>query len=102
MENYHLIEEKQNHLFNRKEIKFSLTSKATPNKIEVGKLISEKFSSEPEKINIKKIGSTFGTNKFTVNADIYSSKENKEKLERKKKKGIKPAAEEEKKPEGEN
>jgi len=86
MEKYNLIEEKYNPLFKRKEIKFNLTSKATPSKTEVEKLISEKFSSSPEKIKIKKISSKFGINEFIVDTHIYTSKEDKDKTEIKTKK----------------
>ncbi len=86
MEKYNLIEEKYNPLFRRKEIKFSLTSKATPSKTEVEKLISEKFSSLSEKIKIKKISSKFGVNEFIVDTHIYTSKEDKDKTEIKTKK----------------
>lgn len=64
MENFKLIEEKENPLFNRREIKFSVDAKVTPSNVEVGKFISEKFSSPLETIKIKNILGRFGSNSF--------------------------------------
>ena len=55
MEGFKLIEEKKNPLFGRKEINFQIISEVAPSRIEIGKLVSEKFSTEPRKVKIKKI-----------------------------------------------
>ena len=86
MENFKLIEERKNILFKRKEIKFSVKSKVTPSHSEVGKFISEKFSTPMETIKIKNILGKFGSNEFVVTTNIYNSKEDKEITERKSKK----------------
>ncbi|MFC1682057.1 hypothetical protein ACFL0X_00380 [Nanoarchaeota archaeon] len=83
-----IISEKENPLFNRKEIKATIDAEATPSRIETTKLISEKFSTQPETIKIKTILSRFGSKTFTVNANIYTSREEKDKIELKKKKDI--------------
>jgi len=86
MENFKVIEEKENPLFNRKEIQFDVEAKITPNRTEIGKLISEKFSTQIENIKIKKIHGKFGSNNFNITTFIYKSEEDKNKLEIKKKK----------------
>ena len=86
MENFKIIEEKENPLFNRKEIQFDVQAKITPSRIEIGKLISEKFSTQIENIKIKKIHGKFGSNNFNITTFIYKSEEDKNKLEIKKKK----------------
>ena len=92
MENFKLIEEKENPLFNRKEIVFELNAKVTPSREEVGKLILEKFSTQIENVKIKKIHGTFGSNNFNVVTFIYKSEQDKNNVERKRKKDdlIKP------------
>jgi ribosomal protein S24E len=80
------IQQKENQLFNRKEIQINLESEITPTHQYVEKLISEKFSTSPENINIKNILGRFGSKTFTINADVYSSKKDKENAEHKSKK----------------
>ncbi len=86
MENFKVIEEKENPLFNRKEIQFNVQANITPSRIEIGKLISEKFSTQIENIKIKEIHGKFGSKTFKVNTFIYKSEQDKNKLEIKKKK----------------
>ncbi|GEM_PF-1027837 len=89
------IIEKENKLFNRKEIQINVESEITPSHKEAKKLISEKFSTQPENIRVKKISGKFGTKVFTISANIYPSEEEKNKIEIFSKK----EAEREKKPE---
>ena len=86
MENFKVIEEKENPLFNRKEIQFNVQAKISPSRIEIGKLISEKFSTQIENIKIKDIHGRFGSNTFKVTTFIYGSEQDKNKVEIKKKK----------------
>lgn len=81
-----ILEEKENSLFNRKELKLEIESDVTPSHAEIEKLISEKFSADAEKIKINKIEGKFGVRKFLVLANIYNSKEDKENFEIKTKK----------------
>lgn len=87
-----IIEEKQNPLFNRKEISAEISADVTPNKQEVKKLIAEKLKTHPETIIIKNILGKFGSKEFTINAHIYNSVEDKEKIEPNKKKDKKSKA----------
>ncbi len=86
MENFKILEEKENQLFNRKEIQVSIEAEVTPSNSDIEKLISEKFSTQIENIKIKKILGKFGSKTFTVFANIYASKEDKENIEPKSKK----------------
>jgi len=94
MDNFRLIEEKENPLFNRKEVVFEVRAKITPNRSEVKKLISEKFSTKDENIKIKKIHGRFGSNNFNVTSFIYKSEEDKNKIEPKTKKDMMQKTEE--------
>ena len=83
---FEIIKEKENPLFKRKEIQVSLDAQITPNKNEMTESIAQKFSTQPENIIIKGIHGRFGSKNFIINANIYSSKEEKEKTEPKRKK----------------
>lgn len=79
-------EEKKNALFNRKEVKGVVKSDVAPSRPEVLKSLSEKLKAPEENIKIKGIHGSFGSHEFKVKANIYSSKEEKDKIEFKKKK----------------
>lgn len=100
MEEIKILKEKENQLFNRKELEFEIEADVTPSHIDVEKLISEKFSTDSEKIKINKIEGKFGLRKFLIIAKIYDSKEDKDNFEIKTKKqreAEKKAIEEERK-----
>ena len=80
-----ILEEIKNPLFKRKEVKLIISSLLTPNMEDSEKLISEKFSVPEENIQIKGINGKFGSNTFLISANVYSSKEDKEKIEPKQK-----------------
>jgi ribosomal protein S24E len=84
-----ITKEKENKLFNRKEIRGSAESDATPSRQDIAKLLAEKFSVPPENIKIKKITGKFGSRIFDIEANIYSSKQEKDSIELKKKKDTK-------------
>jgi len=73
MENFKILQKKENPLFNRKEIQVNIESEVTPNKLDTEKLISEKFSTGIENIKIKKILGKFGSKTFTIIANIYKT-----------------------------
>ena len=81
-----IIKERENNLFKRKEIQLIINSDKSPSRGEVSGLLAEKFSVPVENIKIKKILSGFGSKVFNVEANIYSSKEEKDFIEIKKKK----------------
>ena len=76
----------ENKLFNRKEIQAEIKSDSTPNKTEVLKLLGKETYAPEQNIQIKGIHGKFGSKTFIITANIYASKEDKEKTEQKSKK----------------
>ena len=98
--NIKIIDEKKNPLFNRKEIILEVESEITPSHSEAEKIVSEKFKTSSETFKIKKIYGRVGSKTFRINANVYSSKNEKEEIEAKSKKekeAAKKIAEESKK-----
>lgn len=83
-----IISDIENPLFNRKAIEGEIYSDSTPSREEVLKLLAEKFSVPQEVIKIRTIKGKFGQKVFLIVANIYKSKEDKEKIEHSKKKDI--------------
>ena len=81
-----ILEEKENNLLNRKEVKIIVETAKNPSFQEAENWIAEKFKAEKELIVIKGIKGKFGRNTFLITSFIYKSKEAKEKLEKKKEK----------------
>tara|TARA_Y100000310_G_C20602888_1_gene773990 strand:- start:581 stop:1033 length:453 start_codon:yes stop_codon:yes gene_type:complete len=92
MQDLKIIEEKENPLFNRKEISFEVQAKVVPSRLETMKSFSEKFSTPEENIKIKGIYGRFGTNVFSGSVFIYKTEEDKNRVEIKKKKDVKKEA----------
>jgi len=86
-----ILEEKNNALFRRKEIRASLESETTPSRSHVLELLSKKFEIPKENIKIRGIKGSFGVKNFSIEANIYHSKEEKETVELKKKKETHPS-----------
>lgn len=86
MQDFKIINERDNRLFKRKEIAFEVTSQSAPSRLETVRFISERLSASPEKIKIKSIDGKFGSHKFHGNVFIYDSEEDRKKTELKKKK----------------
>lgn len=82
------IQENQNSLFDRKEIRADVELEITPNREEVLKTLSKNFSCPEDTINIIRIDSNFGTKVFTIVADIYKSKDAKDAIVIKRKKEL--------------
>lgn len=80
-----ILENINNSLLNRQEIKVLVESPITPSFIDAEKIISDKFSKSTETIAIKNVKGKFGRNTFLIHSFIYDSKENKDKIEPKKK-----------------
>jgi ribosomal protein S24E len=81
-----VLNEKHNPLFNRKEVQVSIDAGATPKTSEAEEFVAKQFSSSAENVKIKMIKGKFGSTNFVVTANIYSSKEDKDKIESKAKK----------------
>jgi ribosomal protein S24E len=85
MKNSKILKQRENPLFNRKEIVVSIEANVTPKMQEAEEFIAKEFSSHIDNIKIKKIKGRFGSNNFIITAKIYNSKEDKEKIEPKSK-----------------
>jgi ribosomal protein S24E len=83
--------QKENPLFNRKEIEILVETKVAPKTSETEEFIAKEFSTSNENVKVKKIKGRFGSTNFTVTANIYNSKEDKDKIEPKSKKEKKAA-----------
>ncbi|MCL5729962.1 MAG: hypothetical protein M1165_00120 [Candidatus Pacearchaeota archaeon] len=69
-----LIEEKQNPLLNRKEVRFKVTELTSPPNMEnARKMVAEKLSVSEENVHVEKVAGKFGTDDFTITAKIYGT-----------------------------
>ncbi len=93
MEKAAVIYQRENPLFSRKEVEVSVETNVAPKMHETEEFIAKHFSSNAENVKIKKIKGNFGSTKFIITANIYNSKEDKEKTEQKSKRERKAAAE---------
>ena len=80
------IEDKENSLLNRREIKIIVEAEKNPSFPESLKIIAEKFKAQEELVEVKEIKGKFGRNTFLISAFIYKTKADKDSLERKKEK----------------
>jgi ribosomal protein S24E len=99
MKDLKIIKQRENPLFNRKEIEVSIEANVAPKMREAEEFIAKEFSSHTDNVKIKKIKGRFGSNRFIITASIYNSKEDKEKIEPKSKKDKKTVDNKENKPE---
>ncbi len=91
-----IIEDKQNPLLKRREVKVIAEAGKNPGMQEASQLISGHFKAQEESIAVKNIKGKFGRNTFLIAANIYNNKEDKEKTEPKIKDKKSKAAPEEK------
>jgi len=75
MKEISVLNETENPLFGRKEISIVVDAPSAPAKPEVFEFLAKKFSVPKENVKIKKISGKFGTDTFTIDANIYKSKE---------------------------
>ncbi len=81
-----LIQDKQNPLLKRKEVKIIIEAEKNPTMQEASKSVAEKFKIAEEVVAVKQIKGKFGRKTFLISAHIYDNKEDKEKIEPKSKK----------------
>jgi len=98
MENFKIISERENPLYDRKEVEFTVDAEITPSREEVKKFISKKFSCGLEASRTKGIYGGFGSKTFTIKVNIYKSEEDKKSIEPKSKRD-QPIVEKEPEPE---
>lgn len=99
-----ILQDKQNIILNRKEIKLVIEAGKNPTMQEAEEIVAKEFKADQEGIKIKKVSGKFGRNTFLIVANVYKNKQDKEKIEPKTKKELeqeKKAAEEAKKAEEE-
>ncbi|MFH1711129.1 MAG: hypothetical protein ABH840_02345 [Nanoarchaeota archaeon] len=70
-----VLEEKENSLLNRREVKIVVEAGKNPSMPEAVKIVSEKFKSSEELVAIKGIMGKFGRNTFLISANVYKTKE---------------------------
>ena len=86
MEKIKIITEKKNPMFNRQELVFVVKADVSPKMKEVEEFVGKEFSANPENVKVRLIKGSFGSDNFTITANIYSSKEEKDKIETRTKK----------------
>lgn len=91
-ENLKIIEEKKNDLFKRKEIIAEVHSLKIPSKEEILEMVAKKFSADKNTIVVERVRGKFGVSAFKFFAKVYSSEQEKDKIERKSKKDKKTEA----------
>lgn len=89
-----IIQDIKNDILNRREIKIIIPAEKTISYTEAAKLVADHFKAHEDNLVILGVKGKFGRKTFLIEADIYNSKEAKEKIERKpkKKKGAVPEA----------
>ena len=80
-----IIQGIENPLFQRKEVIIEIESDSNITHADAEKVLSKEFSSDTNKIKIKKIEGNFGESTFKISANIYKNQETKEKIEPKQK-----------------
>lgn len=68
-----ILEEKQNPLFARKELKISVGERITPSKEALKKAVSEKLSVDESLVRVIDIIGKFGSQEFVANVDVYET-----------------------------
>lgn len=87
-----VLEEKDNSMLNRKEIKIIIDADKNPSMAEAMKTVAEKFKAAEDLVAVKEIKGKFGRGTFLISANIYNKKEDKDQLEKKKEKKAAPGS----------
>lgn len=83
-----VLSERENHLFNRKEVRIQIPSQVSPSYKEVEEFCAKHFNTSEDAVKIKNLKGKFGSKEFVANVNVYKSKHDKDKIERKSKKEI--------------
>jgi ribosomal protein S24E len=76
-----ILEERENLLFNRKEIVINVETDVTPKLEEARNIVSEEAKVPVENVKIKKVEGSFGKREFKIHCFVYKTKEDKEKMD---------------------
>jgi ribosomal protein S24E len=82
------ITEKKNLVFDRREMEGKILTDSSPSNKEVAALVAKKLSVPEEAVKIKGVYGKFGSKEFNIKANVYKSKEDRNKVERKTKKEL--------------
>lgn len=80
-----IIERKHNPLLGREEIIIDIEANSAPSFAEVAKIVAKELKAPEEALKVRKIDGKYGTSNFRIYVNVYSSKENMEKIEPRKK-----------------
>lgn len=83
-----ILEEKHNPLFKRKEVILEVVHDSVPSQLQAEEIVSKKFNCNHSLVRIRKIDSRFGSNNFSIIADIYDSKDEFDRIVKKTKQEI--------------
>lgn len=75
----------RNDLLHRKEVKVIVEAENNPGFANAAKMIADKYKSSDENVSVKSVNSKFGRNTFLIDAYIYDSAQDRERIEPKKK-----------------
>lgn len=78
-----VLEETENKLLNRKEVKIIVEAAKNPSLPDASKILAEKFKSSEELIAVNGVKGKFGRSTFLISGNIYKTKEDKEQVEQK-------------------
>ncbi len=79
------VREFKNGLLKRTEVKLVVNADKNPGFADAAKRVAEKFKAKEENIVVRELKSKFGRDTFLIDAFIYDSVQDKEKIEPKKK-----------------
>jgi ribosomal protein S24E len=77
-----ITNEQQNPLFNRKEVFGTVNASSSPTKDEVAKELASKFKVETTALRVLDVKGKYGSQEFTVRANIYPTQEERNKVEK--------------------
>jgi len=84
-----VIKDLRNELLKRREVKLIVKENKNPGFANALKIIAEQFNAKEENIAVKEVKSKFGRDTFLIDAFIYDSIEDKNRIEPKKKTKVK-------------
>ena len=75
------IKDTRNDLLNRREVKFLVNSSSNPGVSNARKMVVDEFKAQDENIAIKNVKSKFGRDTFLIDACIYDSASDRQRVE---------------------
>ena len=79
------IKQSHNSILKRKEIEYTIEAPSNPGFQKASELVAEKLKASPDTIVLKAVRGNFGTNTFLIEAFVYDSAQDKERIEPKRK-----------------